>query len=199
MPSSIGPTAPPSDTPDDTNMADDTRRRVSSMATFNHINAGVFAGHKHPTCTRHRHQRGTRGIITFVVILSNFPRARPAKTPAERTIEPTRGAPGRGAVHPMNIVSWHRCFRGSDVPRALSPTSTWNQSAAETRENICADSHRVDDASYVYLEHTHAYERYEHLRFNSTHYTHTRPHYLYVRTRCSYTDLPLGLITTSRG
>ena len=31
-------------------MADDTRRRVRSMATFNHIDAVVFAGYKHPTC-----------------------------------------------------------------------------------------------------------------------------------------------------
>jgi hypothetical protein len=31
VPSSIGPTAPPRDTPNDTNMADETRRRVRSM------------------------------------------------------------------------------------------------------------------------------------------------------------------------
>ena len=45
-------------------------------------------------------------------ILSNFPRARPAKTPAVRTIEPTRGAPGRGVVHPMSASTYTDAFAG---------------------------------------------------------------------------------------
>ena len=50
------------------------------------------------------HPRGTRWILSLHSILSNFPRARPAKTPAVRTIEPTRGAPGRGVVHPIEVA-----------------------------------------------------------------------------------------------
>jgi hypothetical protein len=52
------------------------------------------------------HPRGTRGTILI------FPRARPAKTPAERTIEPTRGAPGRGVVHPMSASTYTDAFAG---------------------------------------------------------------------------------------
>ena len=37
---------------------------------------------------------------------------QPAKTPAERTIEPTRGAPGRGVIHPMSASTYTDVFAG---------------------------------------------------------------------------------------
>jgi len=58
------------------------------------------------------HPRDTRWILSLHSILSSFPRARPAKTPAVRTIEPTRGAPGRGVVHPMIFVQSTDVFAG---------------------------------------------------------------------------------------
>ena len=43
---------------------------------------------------------------------SSSPAFQPAKTPAERTIEPTRGAPGRGVVHPMSASTYTDAFAG---------------------------------------------------------------------------------------
>ncbi len=125
VPSSIGPTAPPSDTPNDTNMADDTRRSVRSMVRplldiCLQVSSPVTSTPRVLDIISYSSKRYTwdQG--------SSSPAFQPAKTPAERTIEPTSGAPGRGVVHPMNQSSVsHRCFRGSEVPRALSPTSTW--------------------------------------------------------------------------
>ena len=123
------------------------------------------------------HPRGTRGTILI------FPRARPAKTPAERTIEPTRGAPGRGVVHPMSADK-HRCFRGSDVPRALSPTSTWYQGETrlDPRKHLCRFSSGRRRLLHLARTHTHLRTtRTLTTQFNTLHTAHTPSHYLYVR------------------
>ena len=97
VPSSIGPTAPPRDTPNDTNMADETRRRVRSMVLDRICRClrRLQAPHVYSTSSysskRYTWDQG-----------SSSPAFQPAKTPAVRTIEPTRGAPGRGVVHPMS-------------------------------------------------------------------------------------------------
>ena len=60
VPSSIGPTAPPSDTPNDTNMADDTRRRVRSMVFASmQVSSPVTSA---PRVLKRTHQRDIRGI-----------------------------------------------------------------------------------------------------------------------------------------
>ena len=67
VPCSIGPTAPPSDTPNDTNMADDTRRRVRSMIMCLQVSSPVTSTPR-VLNGRFYHPRGTRGISSSHVL-----------------------------------------------------------------------------------------------------------------------------------
>ncbi len=77
-------------------MADEARRRVSSMVF-------VCMQVSSPVTSTPR----VLDIIIFIKEIHVGSIAtvyQPAKTPAERTIEPTRGAPGRSVVDPMSLL-----------------------------------------------------------------------------------------------
>ena len=123
VPSSIGPTAPPSDTPNDTNMADDTRRSVRSMV---HLTSSsvcrclrrLQAPHVYSTSS-HIHQRSTRGINVISHVLDR--RRHLLKGPSSR--REARQARASSTRLRYSFDSSHACFRRLCAPHVQIMTS----------------------------------------------------------------------------
>ena len=94
--------------------ADDTRHSVGSMIIS--FEAGVFAGCECSTCT-------LGGAEPPKMYTCGHPRVSTGKDTCSWTIEPTRGAPGRSVVHPIDDPVAHACFRGSRAPHVQIMTS----------------------------------------------------------------------------
>ena len=94
--------------------ADDTRHSVGSMIIS--FEAGVFAGCECSTCT-------LGGAEPPKMYTCGHPRVSTGKDTCSWTIEPTRGAPGRSVVHPIDDPVAHACFRGLRAPHVQIMTS----------------------------------------------------------------------------